>query len=343
MDLLSTVRLPDAFNSVVLGTGTTPTKRDSGTVTATKSGSTVTSNAAFFEAADVGRVLKFDSSATEYTVATFVSNTQVTVTGAGDIGDSEFTIWYVNVTTHGAEFTRVNTYATDAGFNQSTFSVDTYTHRRTFLSSTFATARVIKELGWSNSNTAGAALLGRALVPGGGDSVEIGQQYRVQVEVSQKFYPATGTAVSDVGNNGFNTTGTFGIESLSGSPVVGSSGTTQGSSGAIVGMIQAFNVDIGTDSRAIRPISTNSADLIGSLKATATTMQNYVSGSYYRDHLVTFAANDANSTNIRSISCQTNFTGTSAIRLLLATPQTKDSLHSLTVRFRWSWARILNN
>jgi hypothetical protein len=343
MDLLATQRITDAFSVLVLGTGTAPTKRDSGNITAVKTGSTVTANAAFFEAADVGRVLKFDTSATEYTVATFVSNTQVTVTGSGDVAAAEFTLWYVNATTHEAEFQRVNTYATDAGFNQSTFSGDTYTHRRTFLSSTFATARVIRELAWSNSTSAGATLFGRALVPGGGDSVAVGQQYRVQVEVSQKLSPVVSTPVTDVGNNGFNTSGTFGIESLYNAPAISANGNSAGSGGVLDGIRQSFDVNLSTDTRAIRACTTAFTDLNGSVARKATALQTYVSGSYYREHLVTFGANDGNSTAIRSICADNGYNSSSAIRLLFAAPQTKDSLHSLIVRFRWTWARVLNN
>lgn len=79
------------------GTSNAPNKRDSSTTTFSRAGSTVTASGNFFEAADVGRLLKFDTGEEVY-INTFTNATTVETVTSGAIASSEGTIWYVNQT-----------------------------------------------------------------------------------------------------------------------------------------------------------------------------------------------------------------------------------------------------
>src|SRR5690606_11548336 len=156
-----------SFTSAVVGTGTDPVRRDSGAVTLSRAGTTVTASAGFFEAADVGRLLKMDTGE-DMRVISFASSTSVEVDTSRPIAATPGTVWYVNQTALVSESKRSNTYSTDGGANGSTFLVDTWTHKRTFVFSAEAGPVVYREIGWSWTNTVGANLFGRDLLAGAG-------------------------------------------------------------------------------------------------------------------------------------------------------------------------------
>lgn len=195
------------FYYFAVGTGTRPTKRDSGTITATRSGSTVTASAGFFEAGDVNRTLKLDTGLVTRITA-FNSATEVTVADAGTSSASEFTIWYTSDNAHEAEVLRFA--ATGGGAGEQTTRIDgaTIIYRRTGTSGVFGAPAILREIGWAPASSGN--LFGRALIPGGGDSVTAGQQYKVQVELSVTLSPATPTAAANIGS-GMNSSGQYGF------------------------------------------------------------------------------------------------------------------------------------
>jgi hypothetical protein len=225
-----TPKSADCWNVLVLGTGSKPTKRDSGIVTASLAAGVVTASAAFFEAADVGRTFKFDNTAKEYRITEYQSATAVAVDSSDTVAADQFMIWYSNEVTHGAEHSRIITYATDAGFNGYTTddATGTWTNFRTFLSPTFAADTLITEIGWAPSTSAGSQLFGRALVPGGGDYVVAGQKYRVRVEHSMVWGPREVVAVGNIcQQDGFDTSGAFALERVPKCSCVNSDGTPE--------------------------------------------------------------------------------------------------------------------
>lgn len=324
LDLFASYPFGQLFGNVVLGTGTRPTRRDSGHITASQAGSTVTASGAFFEAADVGRLLKFDSGDEVYITA-FNSATEVIVADSVARAASEFTVWYVNATGHEAEHSRVSSYSAETG----TFTNGVYTLTRTFTSAPFTDGAMIKEVGWSP--TGSGTLFGRALVPAGGDFVGSGKQYRVTVSGSCRYGPAETMAQADVGSNGFSTGGAYAIEFV---PVGGVTAAT------------GFLIGLSASSAALVPMQAMANESLNdSLAYLAATRGAYVSGTCRAEYNVKFAASAAVLGNIRSINFIRD-AGSAAYRfgrLLLNSNQAKDAMHTLSLTFGMSWGRTLVN
>ncbi len=180
------------FDYAVAGTGTTATRRDSGAITVSRAGTTLTASAGFFEAADAGRLFKFDTGE-EVRISSYTDGTYVETVTSGTIVSAEGTVWYVNQTALATETKRTGTLSTDSGDNGSSFLVDTWTHKRSFIFSAESGSVNYREVGWSATNTPGNNLFGRDLLAGGGVNLVSGQQLKVTVEMSVKIGPASST------------------------------------------------------------------------------------------------------------------------------------------------------
>lgn len=337
------------FAILAMGDGTTPVQRDSGTTTFTRAGNVVTASNGFFvpdDATSGGRLLNFDSGE-RMTITAVNSATEAIVDQAGTIAASQATIWYVNETGHGGEFARCSGLSLGVGDNVSTFLAPAWTHRCTFLSDAFSAAKVVREVGWSYDWT--GALFGRDLVPGGGDPVAIGQKYKVQVELSVSYGPAASVVVGDVGDNGFNTAGTAGLEACGSNLVsqIFSNGFRAAPNGVpLEPACGALNFYISEVSAPIAAMAGGSSGNLwlgtygpelgycGSYKPA------YIAGSHYIENIGTFDENTGNSALVRSIFWSGGYL---MFRVLFDTPQVKDNLHTLTCTFRLSWDRVLVN
>lgn len=328
---------------ISVGSNTVPVKRDSGTTTFSRSGTTVTASSAFFDPTDDdngGRLLKFDSGE-EMTVVTYTDSTHVIVNLSGTIAASQGTLWYVNETVNTGEFMRFS----NVEAQNETFSVDTLTHTVRMISGAAVAANVGREIGWSSIVTANGNLFGRDLIAGGGVSIAIGQQYRVTVSLSITYSPTAPVSYPDVGNNGFNTAG-------------------QSCFGPILNDVQAWNNAFGSvrslDPSIAPPLGAiltsfslpNLSYTAGSSGATipntvgSSPVGSYASGSYLRDFIAGFGVGSANGT-IYGFCLGDNNSGfagaNNAWNYLFTTPQTKDNLHNLFFTIRKSWGRILIN
>jgi hypothetical protein len=330
-----------SFTNAVLGTGTTPVKRDSGIITFTRSGNVVTASAGFFETQDVGRLLKFDSGEEMY-VTVFTSATQVTVNTSGTLAASEGTVWYVNVTGHQAEVKRSNTYANDSGDNGTSWNGVTgvVSMWRTFIFTAEAAPITYREIGWSHTATAGANLFGRDLIAGGGDSLIAGQQYKVKVQLditiaplTEQTLPAlvtgwpTGTAKSRIEGVALNT--------------VATSGNNSGSN--ILEPFFAGEVSVGTSTAVLTPPVLGPSSIVsGGINSLVLTADAYSAGSFTRTYRGTFSLVQANSTALRCVQLIQTGTG-GCLRILFDSNQTKTSSQTLTLIIRKSWGRVLIN
>jgi hypothetical protein len=337
-----------SFTHAAVGTGTTPTKRDSGAITFSRTGDTVTASAGFFVADDVGRLLKFDSGE-EVRITAFTDANTVTTADSGSIAAAEGTIWYVNQTGLVAETKRSGTYSTDAGANGSSFAAGAWTHKRTFIFDAEVGSVVYREIGWSHTASAGANLFGRDLLPGVGVSLVAGQQLRVTVELSVSYSPSTSSVYTNV-VTGWTQDGTHGVEGVRTGHVetVTAAGGTADTGGGVMEPATAGRIAISTDTTGIRATSTANLSLSGLLLAKAASLGSYVSGSFTRDKSATFGVTEANSTAIRSLQLTTQIhTGVLqdliAYRVLLDAAEAKTSSQTLTLVFRLSWGRVLNN
>ncbi len=333
-----------AFPRAAVGTGTTPTKRDSGAITFSRTGSTVTASAGFFEAADVGRLLKFDSGE-EVRITAFTNATTVTTADSGTIAAAEGTIWYVNQTGLAAESKRTGTYSTDSGANGSTFLGGVWTHKRTFLFPAESGTVVYREIGWSSFSGAGNNLFGRDLLPGVGVTLVAGQQLRVTVELSVAYVPAASAPYASV-VAGWSQPGACGIEFSDIETVSASGGVTPIGGGLDPHALKRCYLT--TEAAAISPMADTQGTTISSgIGVVDCGSAGYVSGSFSRTYSATFSAIQANSTSIRSILFGRRGVNANelrrAFRVVLDAPETKTSSQSLTLTFRLSWGRVLNN
>lgn len=335
----------DSFTHCVLGTGTTPTKRDSGAITVSISSGAATASSGFFEAGDVGRLIKLDSGQEAY-IDGFTSSTVVSVTGASDDAASEFTIWYVNETGHETEVVRTSLTGSDTGDNESTWTVSAIQHKRTFIFPEETQARTYREIGWSHTATVGGNLLGRDLIPGGGDSISIGQQYKVVVKLQIVPGPLTQQAVASVGTGGFDTSGNAILTSLAGAfEILGNSLAN----GLSLEPSAPLNVKVANADFTLPAAPSTSTGFTFSNAATGGSSLTwrferdaYVAGSHELIIRRKMALGEVNG-DIHGVGFS-NPTGdgvTFAVKF--TTPQTKDSDHTLELAFKLSWGRSLTN
>ena len=326
----------DSFSYCVLGEGTTPTKRDSGAVTVSITSEVATASANYFEAADVGRLLKLDSGQEAY-ITGFTSATQVAVAGASDDSASEATIWYVNETGHGNEIVRTDNLGSNSGDNESTWDGSKMEHKRTFIFPTESSPKTYREIGWSHTSSSGGNLLGRDLIPGGGDSISAGQQYKVEVRLQITISPIVASAVSNVGTGGFDTSGEAIIthigELLEGH---GETGRFEPSSSKHRIDTKGSNFTLPTNPSTSNPSNSSGSEV---------SKDSYITGSRELVFRITFETNEANG-DIYGVGFGGDF-GASDMReyflVKFTNPQTKDSDHTLEIAFRLSWGRTLTN
>lgn len=339
LDGVATTLWCDSFLYGVLGTGTNPVRRDSTPTTFTVSGGTITASAGFFTSADVTRILKTnDPLATEMVITGYTSPTVVTTSSAATIATGYTgTVWYVSDTTLGSEVKRTNTYTTSSGNNGSTFLTDTWTHQRTYLFSAETGTITYREIGWAKAST--GTLFGRALIAGAGDTLVAGQQYKVIIQLSVKYSPASPTAVPDVSGGAYNTAGTFSIDRNSETSTVNSVGATvqlgngslEPSTGPLLCMASATFTQSSMASTS--PTIPFIADIV-------LAKASYVAGSFQN---VMSGTADVNTGNYTCYGFFIDTANASAYSILFTTPQTKDNLHTLTPTITMSWGRILTN
>lgn len=327
-----------------VGTGTTPTKRDSGAITFSRAGSVITASANFFDVTDVGRLFKFDSGEEAYITA-FTDAQNVTVSIAGTVAASEGTVWYVNQTGLAVESKRTNTYGSDSGDNGSTFVRPSWTFKRTFIFSVESGSVTYQEIGWSHTATAANNLFGRDLISGG-VSLIAGQQLKVILELVVTLSPSESTAWSNV-ITGWSQDGNHGIECCSLDSVAPAAPGTPTGSGVLEPSNGTLYFSLSTSTTALQVAQVGSISPGGVIGARlATGREAYVPGNFYVEFKPTWGPTIGNSASIRSIfldySDGSNF-NRSIYRVLLAAAETKAGTHKLELTFRFSWQRTLVN
>lgn len=330
-----------AFSHCVLGSGTTPTKRDSGAITVTISGEVATASANFFESGDVGRLLKLDTGQEVYITA-HTSATEVAVAGATDEAASEFAIWYVDETGHENELVRTNNLGTDSGDVSSTWDGSKIEHKRTFIFPAETESRTYREIGWSHTASAGGNLLGRDLIPGGGDSISEGKQYKVVVRLQVTPTPIAQIDLTDVGTGGFATTGKATIVSLS-SAFDGIGGGIFGVSVSLEPSGTGKRVYLNLEDFTLQENATTSniAPEVGVITAKSMVPTSYNLKSFHRDFVYKLSPGEFNGTVYGIGFGAGNFRKFFGVKF--DAPQTKDSDHTLQIVFRFSWGRTLTN
>lgn len=354
LDFPAVHAIANCFRYLSLGTGNTPTRRSGGVVTFSQSGTAITASSAFFEAADVGRLLKYGDGATgaEVYIAAVTSPTSAVAATPAEQASAVGSIWYVNETRHGAEFLRTGNIVSVAGGTGSAYYAGTWTHFRTFETGAFTEAKLVTEVGWSPESATGKTLFGRALVPNGGDYVAAGNKYRVKVTLTVAYSPVSEILTHpDVGAGGFSTAGTYALEFLCPCKVAGDGNTTAPANGwadsglllVTEGCLSRIAVKLSTSDLPLRATVGETKDWVseftgGTVVTANAPLDTYISGSRKRTCgqalFDTAAANMA----IRSIA----FHG--SVRVLLSAAQTKTNLYRLYIGGpTFSWGRKLIN
>lgn len=305
-----------AIGAAVYGAGTRPTKRDSGTVSFTRAGNTVTASAGFFQLEDVGALLKFDTGAEMY-VASFTSATVVTVSTAGALTASEGTIWFVNQTTMDAPLATVTAIRTGE-----TYSAGTHTLSRIATFPTVGATTVVREIGWyaTDDNSTILALFGRDLLTAP-ITLLAGQQLRVTVDLLVQIGPFTPQPY---------------VNAVTG---WSANGEQQLLSTQLLSPRFSIGIAVGTYTGAFEINGTSDGSaLIANILAGA---NGYTPGSFTLDRVATFTPDAFSSTGIRSL--YVTYGGVPCFRVALDAAEGKTALQSLTLGFRFTWGRVLVN
>jgi hypothetical protein len=344
LDRLASYTWTELFAAFALGTSSNPTSRDSGLVTVVIAGGTATASAGFFDPADVGRLIKADSGE-ERTITAYTSPTVVSVVGA-DVAASQFTVWYVNDTTLGAEVQRFSTTTADTGdhgynWNAVTSVFTTWVTRVS--NAVTAPSQTFKEIGWSEGGA--PSVNGRALINGGtGDTLIAGQKYKVKLTLERTVSPTAARACPQI--TGWPGTAQERLE------MVGLSyWTTLGNatdSGCPMEPKNSAQFSLSSTSAALRA-TLNRPDGaqpdLGELPdgRVACTTAAYTPGSFTKTLTAVWDSGVGTSTAIRSVLYGDNYYSMWFMRMLMSADQVKASSDKLTVSLEKTWGRILVN
>ena len=338
LDQVAVNRWIQCFAQGNVGTGNTPTRRDSGVITATAAAGTITASAPFFVVGDVGRLIKFGtgSGGQEFIITAFTDSTHVTSSNTASQSAAVFTIWYVNDTALASLAQTTTSYFTGSSFNGSAYASisGTWTHTRSYLFAPVGGSVTYTEVGWSPAGS--GTLFGRDLVPGGGDHLTTGQQYVVTIELTIAYTPVTVGPIANVGTGGFDTTGTGCIQFILTNQI-----NTNGTNNFVTNNLDpSLGISfIGLASSTFTPVNATTGGITTPPEyscSNAVATASYTSGDYKKTFSQLYIPTDAVGT-IEGIFVDQCFCD------LFNTPQTKDNLHSLNVVFVLSWGRILTN
>ncbi len=199
----------------MIGSGTNPVKISSGAITFTQAATTLTASGGFFTAAMVGGLFKWGtgSGGVEVYITAFTSSTVVTVQTSATVAvPAVGVVWQVQGTGLQTHLFTSNSYQTNSGDCQTTYSATGVTYQRTYVFGVQASPYTVNEIGW-NPVSSTTKTMGR-LVLSSSDSVATTNFYVVVIAMTLTYSPNVPTAVADVGVN-INTAGTAMVECLS--------------------------------------------------------------------------------------------------------------------------------
>src|ERR1700744_5859559 len=194
----------------------------------TQLGNTITATSGVFTSAMVGGIFKYGATGTsngaEQYIASFISATQVTVSGAGMTVAvaAAGAVWMVQQTT--LQTYNISSTSYQATGNGTTYSGNTVTFQRTYVFAAQGSAYSVNEVGYYSAG--GSNLVFGRIVLGSTVNVPTTSFLVVTLQLTVTQSPATITAVGNVGTH-FNTAGNAAINfwSLQTIATNGSTGT----------------------------------------------------------------------------------------------------------------------
>lgn len=344
----------DLFTVPVLGEAVSPlaVRRDSGSVTLTQAGNTLTASSSFFVPADVGRLFKWGTGlgGNELYITGYTDNQNVTVSTSATVSTpAAGTIWYVNASA-------LITPITGLSFNKDTGSANNYfttstsgdtvtvVNHTTFVSSAFASNKTLTEIGFnttgSNSNLYDRDLISPPV------SVVTGDQARIILEVSTKYSPITPLTVANFAT-GYDSSGHLQIEGFAfggysaGIRYFDSNGNIQG-----MGYLEpGFGLGLWPAMSDWTPAAFNANSYVASSFSPTVHAGSlgYGSGNFYVDWKGIFSITQANGTIYGICVGAQDYGTTQCVSHKFNTPLTKLSTQTLDFTFRKSWSRVLTN
>jgi len=177
---------------MVYGDGNTPTTDDSGAVTASQSGTTVTLSGSL-AAVSANKLIRWDTGQEAEVVSG--SGTSWTVDRSASVGAGEFTVYRIDQTGMANELGRSNTYLTGAGNCGDTVNGAAITHRTTYDSAAFGADKNVSEIGFAAVATVASNLNYRILLAGGAITVATGKILRVIHDQIVTYSPVTNASI----------------------------------------------------------------------------------------------------------------------------------------------------
>lgn len=344
---------PNMIVAPILGDAASPTpvRRDGGSILFSQNSDVVSTDGAvaFFVAADVGRLLKFGAGTdgAECYVSEFISASSVRVDRSATVTSQPAVVWYVNTAAilspiAGLSWSVVSGSAYN--YTQGTVSGDvvTITHQTTHLSSAFAAAKTITEIAFTEAGVNTDVFDRDTIQPGAG--VLIGDQARVTVQLIYKVSGVTPVAVPNFGT-GCDTAGQSALVSVGlngiGFVKFGEEGTVSTTYGSLDPCANSAFIQLKVVNGAFG-IPGFSLDAPGTLggETKAPSLVPYVSGSHHRDLVAAFSPAEGNGPIYGfTFACL----GSDMFVHKLTTPFTKTNSQTLSVTFRKSFRRLLNN
>jgi hypothetical protein len=346
---MATQDLHALTQNAAAGTGTDPVKRDSGSTTFTRSGTTLTASGNFFVVGDVGRLFKFDTGEEMYITA-FTDAQNVTVNLSGAIAAAEGTVWYVNQVGLQTETKRTSSLLSGSGNNQQTYVAGVWSIKRTFIFAAEVAPVTYNEIGWSHLASAGNNLFGRDIVSPGVSLIAT-QQLKVTCTLNIAYGPVVSTPFTNPFTGGWGDDGDFGYEGIPTNDTGNPARTLQlAFRPADNGSASGFQMSTISDAIA-NGSQTNSDGWIdrsgtGMVAATGHTVPAYVTGSFTKHRDFQFNVSSINRANNRCFGNGNNPGGgqwRGQIRWLMDTDQVKLNTHVLNIRITTTWQRTLAN
>lgn len=361
LDALATHYTSDCFLYAAVGIGTTPTYRSSGSITVSKTSSTITASGLFFTVADIGRTLQFSSSGTEVVITGYTSVSQVTCDTSGS-ESSQACMIYNTTQTSLTNLTKVSsTYYQGDGIQN---GVDTSTEVasvrilkrfRTFQFAVETSPITYTEAGWSWGNPSTTNLFGRIVFAEGGENLSllVGERLLLYVELNTYMdtsvvtipsVPLSGATVSGTSKLLYRDTIEAGFWSR-----VASDGTSLNTSISTSGVCSAIEPYCGLDVCAFGISNSNVANPTDNTTSITdptvgdrieTTAVTYVPGSYEKNYIVYFTTLSAFTWyDIRSLVVVDVWVPT--FRIVFNTGISKTVTNVAELIMKKSWGRIL--
>lgn len=355
LDRLASVYYADLFKYCAVGTGIQITQRTGAvggntavTASMTLGSATITASAAAFEAADVGRLIRWTSGADsgkEFRIASYTDSTHVEATTIAleIISSGTFKVFYVNQTGLTTEANRTDTVSGNVAENGTTTAATApfaKTLKRTFLFPAETAPITYKEIGFSNLGAVGSNLNIRInLNPSNNISVLLNQRLRVTYSFSITPTPSAITAgsvpITDLNLLSLDKSGSYVIEKFATS-AVNSQGLTDTTTPELEPAYEGF-MGFSSNTEALVPIVGSSQRTTNVSYVPLTFLSAYTNGTFYRDFQGVFDLNDANRSDLKSLMLFDPTGGYSIFCFLFTTVQAKDQNHSLNVVWRKTW------